>query len=186
MTEVKIQAVDGVFAVWFDYDPEVVALIKTLPPAERSWDPADKRWLVDGFQLGPLIAVLKAYGHQPVQLPPEDPEVTRQRRHRRSAQAEEDARRARQQQEDWEASQARWRENWEQARRDQERRERTRRQSPRGGPASADWADTLLRAVGPDRHEAVFKALTRVLHPDAATGDEDLMKDLNQARDRLR
>lgn len=48
------------------------------------------------------------------------------------------------------------------------------------------WADTLFRAVGPDREEVVFKALTKILHPDVKTGDEKLMKQLNQARDSRR
>ncbi len=46
------------------------------------------------------------------------------------------------------------------------------------------WADALLDAVGPARYDAVFRALTKVLHPDLATGDKVLMQDLNAARDR--
>ena len=34
----------------------------------------------------------------------------------------------------------------------------------------AGWAEALLDAVGPTRHEPVFRALTKVLHPDAPTG----------------
>lgn len=45
----------------------------------------------------------------------------------------------------------------------------------------ADWAESLLDAVGPAQAEAVFKALTRVLHPDAG-GDHVLMSQLNEAR----
>lgn len=44
------------------------------------------------------------------------------------------------------------------------------------------WARILLRAVGPSRHEPVFRALTRVLHPDNAVGDTRLMQQLNEAR----
>ncbi len=44
------------------------------------------------------------------------------------------------------------------------------------------WAETLLDAVGPDRVEPVFRALTRVLHPDAG-GDHQLMAALSAARD---
>lgn len=46
------------------------------------------------------------------------------------------------------------------------------------------WADALFAAVGPERIEAVFRALTRVLHPDAPTGNHDLMQQLNRARDK--
>lgn len=48
-----------------------------------------------------------------------------------------------------------------------------------------EWAEELLLAVGPERREAVFRALTRVLHPDTPTGDVRLMQALNGARDRL-
>lgn len=50
-------------------------------------------------------------------------------------------------------------------------------------PAPArTWAEELLSAVGPTRSDAAFKALTRVLHPDVATGDTRLMQQLNSAR----
>lgn len=53
-------------------------------------------------------------------------------------------------------------------------------------PAGADaWAVAVLRAVGPTRSEAVFKALSRVLHPDVATGDTQLMQHLNNARTQI-
>lgn len=48
--------------------------------------------------------------------------------------------------------------------------------------SSDQWARILLRAVGPSRHEPVFRALTRVLHPDNAVGDTRLMQQLNEAR----
>jgi hypothetical protein len=46
------------------------------------------------------------------------------------------------------------------------------------------WAETLFAAVGPERAEPVFKALVKVLHPDAG-GDTQLMQDLNRAHDQL-
>lgn len=67
----------------------------------------------------------------------------------------------------------------------------THRQAPPPPPAPerpaaiAPWAEALLDAVGSERHDAVFKALARVLHPDTTTGDPLLMRDLNAARDRL-
>ena len=53
----------------------------------------------------------------------------------------------------------------------------------RATPA-ADWADSLFAAVGPDRVDLVFRALSKTLHPDAAAGDTVLMQQLNAARER--
>lgn len=40
--------------------------------------------------------------------------------------------------------------------------------------------------MGPERTDAVFKALTRILHPDIAdTGDTELQRQLNDARDAM-
>lgn len=55
--------------------------------------------------------------------------------------------------------------------------------APKASPV-VPWADALYAAVGPDRIDAVHRALTKVLHPDATTGDANLMRDLNIARDR--
>jgi hypothetical protein len=44
------------------------------------------------------------------------------------------------------------------------------------------WAEALFDAVGPARSEQVFRALTRVLHPDVG-GDHALMTALSAARD---
>ena len=46
-----------------------------------------------------------------------------------------------------------------------------------------DWAEGLLDAVGPQRIDKVYRALSRVLHPDAG-GDMQLMQQLNIARDK--
>jgi hypothetical protein len=56
-------------------------------------------------------------------------------------------------------------------------------QTTQAAYSSAGWADALFTAVGPDRIDAVYRALTRVLHPDNATGDPDLQQQLNVARD---
>ncbi len=54
-------------------------------------------------------------------------------------------------------------------------------------PAEPDgrWAEALFAAVGPAWADAVFRALTRVLHPDVG-GDADLMRDLLDARDHMK
>jgi hypothetical protein len=50
----------------------------------------------------------------------------------------------------------------------------------------ANWAHALFRRCGSARTEPVFKALTRVLHPDVAiTGDTTLMRELIDARNEL-
>jgi hypothetical protein len=55
------------------------------------------------------------------------------------------------------------------------------RDTPRLG-----WADALMAAVGHDRHELVYRALAKTLHPDTSTGDHRLMQQLNAARERAR
>lgn len=64
---------------------------------------------------------------------------------------------------------------------DQREYERTKRERE---ARDNDWADQLLGRCSAELSEKVFKALTRVLHPDAG-GDNTLMRDLNVARDRL-
>ena len=55
-------------------------------------------------------------------------------------------------------------------------------------PVPDGWAEELFTAVGKNsaRAEAVFKALTKCLHPDTATGDKGLMQQLNNARGNAR
>jgi hypothetical protein len=56
-----------------------------------------------------------------------------------------------------------------------------------GASQSGNWAEVLFNRVGPDRADAVFRSLTRILHPDnPATGDGILQQELNKARDRYR
>lgn len=49
---------------------------------------------------------------------------------------------------------------------------------------STSWAEELLTACPPDIREQVYRALSKVLHPDAG-GDVRLQQALNDARDRL-
>jgi hypothetical protein len=48
---------------------------------------------------------------------------------------------------------------------------------------SADWAGTLFAAVGTDRAQSVYRALSKVLHPDVG-GDTKLMQQLSEAYER--
>jgi hypothetical protein len=50
----------------------------------------------------------------------------------------------------------------------------------------ADWARLLFRRVGHMRSEPVFRALSKVLHPDVVGGDTALMRELNDARAELK
>ncbi len=54
---------------------------------------------------------------------------------------------------------------------------------PEPAAVSVSWASTLLTAVGPSRAESVFRALSKILHPDTPTGDGELMRALIEARD---
>lgn len=67
----------------------------------------------------------------------------------------------------------------------QDRSSGYRRPPPREtNPSQSDWAGSLFAAVGPARQDAVFRALTKILHPDnPTTGDAELMKALLAARD---
>ncbi|GJN99526.1 hypothetical protein NJB18091_30110 [Mycobacterium marinum] len=47
------------------------------------------------------------------------------------------------------------------------------------------WAAQMFKAVGPQRIPAVHRALTKVLHPDTATGCPVLQRQLNDARTTL-
>lgn len=46
---------------------------------------------------------------------------------------------------------------------------------------SGDWARAVFRRVGPGKTDVVYRALSRVLHPDVG-GDTELMQELNDAR----
>lgn len=45
----------------------------------------------------------------------------------------------------------------------------------------AQWARMLFSRVGPARSAAVYRALSRCLHPDTPTGDKQLQQELNDA-----
>ena len=50
---------------------------------------------------------------------------------------------------------------------------------------SPTWAEHLFAAVGAARHDATYKAMSKVLHPDTGNGDTRLMQQLNAARLRV-
>jgi RPA family protein len=47
-----------------------------------------------------------------------------------------------------------------------------------------EWAEALFAAVGPERVDAVHRALTKIFHPDTETGSNDLQQQLNDARNK--
>ena len=48
-----------------------------------------------------------------------------------------------------------------------------------------DWAKMLFRRVGPARAGPVFRSLSKILHPDAASGDAQLQRELNAAHQEI-
>lgn len=50
---------------------------------------------------------------------------------------------------------------------------------------TSQWARLLFTRVGPHRHAAVYRALSRCLHPDTPTGSTELQRELNDARSRI-
>mgnify|MGYP001597717585 CR=1 FL=1 len=57
-------------------------------------------------------------------------------------------------------------------------------ESANSRPRESDWAEQLLARCDPELADKVFRALTKVLHPDVG-GSPTLMRDLNVARDRV-
>ena len=55
--------------------------------------------------------------------------------------------------------------------------------TPGGG---TDWASALFTRVGKARADSVFRALSKILHPDMETGDSTLQRELLEARERFR
>jgi hypothetical protein len=55
---------------------------------------------------------------------------------------------------------------------------------PPSAQAKPDWADAMFKAIPSHLHNKAYAALLKVLHPDAG-GDNESMKQLNTARDRL-
>lgn len=132
MTEVNFRLDGSWYAVRFDYDRDLVGLIKRLPSFARGWKPELKCWRVDPYYARVLAIQLENYGYTVTGLDPED--------------------------------------------------YRTRTRDRHDG-AGTDWAALLFKQVGPDRADVVFRALTRILHPDNQdTGDPKLQRELNDAR----
>lgn len=53
-------------------------------------------------------------------------------------------------------------------------------------PKLTTWAQAMFAAVGPERTDAAFRALSKVLHPDLPNGSDDLMRQLIEARESVR
>jgi hypothetical protein len=65
MTLVRIQPSPDGLEAWVSckYDPDVVALIKSVP-GHRRFDPQTKVWTITGFDIEMLAANLRNAGHQ--------------------------------------------------------------------------------------------------------------------------
>ncbi|MBZ4580995.1 hypothetical protein GBP75_23215 [Mycobacterium avium subsp. hominissuis] len=57
--------------------------------------------------------------------------------------------------------------------------------TPAAPVGEIQWAVELFKAVGPQRADAVARALTKVLHPDTPTGSTRLQQQLNDAKAQL-
>jgi hypothetical protein len=109
------------YTVNFNYDPNVVAIVKSVPGFARTYESATKMWMVNADFADQLAGDLRDAGFTVI-----------------------------------------------------------------GMVTTNEWAKILLRSVGPDRHDQVVRALTKVLHPDNPdTGDAELQRQLNTARDDL-
>jgi hypothetical protein len=155
------------YRLTFGYDAQIVKLIKNLPAQYRTWDREHKDWTIADHQMEFLQALLKTYDYPTSSMGKE----SRPREYVRSGHNEHSYTNT---DYDSNARDAYDRAKWG-------RQQNTR--PPRSSPSN-DWAHSLFRAVGPDRAEAVYKALSRVLHPDTPTGDHQLMQQLNEARRR--
>ena len=59
-------------------------------------------------------------------------------------------------------------------------------ESAKPGTKQQNWAELLFKRVGPDRTDSVYRALSRILHPDnATTGDKAMQQELNDAKSKL-
>ena len=64
MTAIRIIVSDGRAEVSFQYDPDVVDAIKTVPSHRRTWDSLRKVWTVPASTIPSLIEMLEADGHR--------------------------------------------------------------------------------------------------------------------------
>jgi hypothetical protein len=177
------EAEEGGKVLWlirFPFDEELKDYLKDIVPSRfRSWDPSKKVWVVraDPFVEDPVNTFLnfaRSQGHKVDDTRTVDWRAYNKIWDEHDQNRKEEEAKARKAHQDYERLK-------EEARRAKQRARATPPPPPR---TSENWAEILLRAVGPSREDAVFKALTRVLHPDAKTGDEVLMKELNIARDK--
>lgn len=146
-----------------DYDADVVALIKSLPTEARTWSPEHRIWAVRYTYVRHLVNRFRTRGFD-VQLVDNRSDAERQRQD-----GWEERERKRRQQE---------REQEQRQRQRQQRQQRRERSEP---PPSPDWAASLFTAVGPDRVHLIYRAMSKVLHPDVENGDHRLMQELNCA-----
>jgi hypothetical protein len=66
---VQILYTEGALALISPYKPDLVAAVKSLPMADRRWEPVRKVWLVDPKHIDQLISWVDAYTGQKVASP---------------------------------------------------------------------------------------------------------------------
>ena len=72
MTEVNFRLDGYWYTVRFDYDADLVRIVKSIPAFARSWKPETKTWRVDRYYAKRLAHDLEAYGCRITGLDPED------------------------------------------------------------------------------------------------------------------
>ncbi|HZN75693.1 MAG TPA: hypothetical protein VFC00_29020 [Micromonosporaceae bacterium] len=163
MALVRIQVIGLVAEVFSPYDPDRIEVIKTVPG--RRWDKTGRFWEIPTAQVPALKLSLETNGDKVVIVGLVSDPPPRQR-----ASDDSEVRRLRAEKQRLEQESGRLRQEVQ----------RLRNEAAARGHS---WAGQLLDQCPPALAEKVFKALTRVLHPDAG-GDNDLQRDLNVARDR--
>lgn len=161
MTTVRIQTGPAEARIYFPYDQAIIDAVKTIP-GRRYVDggPNGKFWSVPTFQAEAARDLLTSMGHTVLYdgtsaSPTSDATMGRLRAEMTALQV-----------------------------RNRQLVQENQRLKREAEAKQGDWATSLLRRCPPELEEKVFRALTRVLHPDTG-GDNDLMRDLNVARDRL-
>lgn len=78
MSTVRFHLDGGHCTVSFAYDPELVALMKTVPTYARTWSPSTKRWHLDTEFANELADTLRRLGHHVIGLDPGSPSCSPQ------------------------------------------------------------------------------------------------------------
>lgn len=165
MALVRIEIAESTAEVYSPYGPERLEVIKSIPG--RRWDKDGRFWEIPTTRVPSLKAALEAIGDSVViagsgeRPPPQhdagagDAELRRLEAANRVLEREK-----------------------------QHLEQQVVRMRNEAAASDHNWAEQLLGKLSPEQSDKAYKALTKVLHPDAG-GDNNLMRDLNVARDSM-